>query len=78
MSKLPILNAREVLKALKKEEFFEFHRVGSHVQLKHEDGRRVTVPMHKGKDIGRGMLHSILEQSGIEPADFLKLLKKGS
>jgi len=76
MPKLPILRAREVLKALKTEGFFEFHRVGSHIQLKHEDGRRVTVPMHKGKDIGRGMLHSILEQAKIKPTDFLKLLEK--
>jgi predicted RNA binding protein YcfA (HicA-like mRNA interferase family) len=74
MPKLPILEAREILKALKKEGFFEHHQVGSHIQLKHKDGRRVTVPMHKGKDIGRGMLSSILKQAKIEPEKFRKLL----
>ena len=76
MPKLPILKAREVLKVLKKEGFFEFHRVGSHIQLKHEDGRRTTVPMHKGKDIGRGMLASILRQARINPEKLGELLGK--
>lgn len=74
MPKLPILKAREVIKVLKKEGFFEFHRVGSHIQLKHEDGRRTTVPMHKGKDVGRGMLASILRQAKIKPEKLSELL----
>jgi len=74
MPKLPILKAREVLKILKSEGFFEFHRVGSHIQLKHKDGRRVTVPMHKGKDTGRGMLSSILKQAKIKPERLRNLL----
>ena len=76
MSKLPVLKAREVLKVLKKEGFSEFHRVGSHIQLKHDDGRRTTVPMHKGKDIGRGMLASILRQAKIKPERLRELLGK--
>ena len=33
---------------------------GSHWQVEHPDGRRTTVPVHKGRDIGPGLLRKIL------------------
>ena len=33
---------------------------GSHWQFEHSDARRTTVPVHKGRDIGPGLLRKIL------------------
>ncbi len=48
---------------------------GSHVRLRHGDGRVTTVPVHSGHDIGRGLLRKILRDSEMTPEDFLNLLK---
>jgi predicted RNA binding protein YcfA (HicA-like mRNA interferase family) len=42
---------------------FGFERVrqkGSHVRLKHSDGRCTTVPVHSGETIHTGLLHKIV------------------
>jgi predicted RNA binding protein YcfA (HicA-like mRNA interferase family) len=33
---------------------------GSHWQYEHPDGRRTTIPVHKGQDIGPGLLRKIM------------------
>ena len=61
MPKLPSITAKELLSALAKAGFFEVRQKGSHVRLQHPDGRVVTVPVHQGQDIGRGLLAKIFE-----------------
>jgi len=36
----------------------------------HSDGRWVVVPMHKGKDLGKGILRKIIKDAGISVDDF--------
>ena len=74
MSKLPVIKSQELLKALKKMGFFEFHQVGSHLQMKHADGRRATIPVHRGKDVPRGTLHAILKQIGVAGEELVQNL----
>ena len=77
MPKLPIIKSRELIKALLEMGFMEFHRVGSHAQFKHpQDGRRITIPIHSGKDIKRKTLKSILDDLEISTEQFTRLLKK--
>ncbi len=74
MTRLPALRPREVIAALEKAGYDVVRVKGSHYQLHNPaSGRRVTVPFHGG-DVSRATLTSILTQSGIPPADFLKLL----
>ena len=47
MSRLPVLSAREVIRILEQMGFEIVRQRGSHVRLKHEDGRVVTVPVHR-------------------------------
>ncbi len=75
MPKLPIIKARELVKALKQLGFSEFHRVGSHAQFKHPDGRRTTVSIHSGKDIKKKTLKSIIADIDITIEEFIKILK---
>ena len=74
MTKFPAVKSQKLVKALQKMGFFGYHRVGSHVQFKHLDGRRTTVPVHSGKDIPRGTLRAVLKQINILPEEFRDVL----
>jgi predicted RNA binding protein YcfA (HicA-like mRNA interferase family) len=47
---------------------------GSHVRLRHSDGRVVTVPVHSGQDIGKGLLRKILRDAELSREEFINLL----
>ena len=64
-SKLPIVSAQELLDILARHGFVQVRQSGSHIILKHADGRRTTVPFHKGKNIGRGLLKQIMRDAGL-------------
>ena len=76
MPKIPVLKAKELIKILNSLGFFKFHQVGSHAQFKHPDGRRVTIPIHFNKDIGRKTLMGILKDIDVEIKDIAKLKRK--
>jgi len=46
---------------------------GSHAIYHHSDGRWTTVPMHKGRDLGKGILRKILKDAKISVAEFEQL-----
>jgi predicted RNA binding protein YcfA (HicA-like mRNA interferase family) len=71
MSKLPMISGQECIKALQKAGFEITKQKGSHIKLRRDD-RTVIVPNHK--ELDRGTLKSIIEQSGIEVDKFLELL----
>jgi predicted RNA binding protein YcfA (HicA-like mRNA interferase family) len=74
MSRLPILSGKKVIKALEQIGFEVVRQKGSHVRLKHEDGRVVTVPVHAGQDISRGLLRKILRDAELTPQKLKDLL----
>lgn len=43
--------------------------------MQHEDGRVVTIPVHSGKNIGRGLLRKILRDAEITREEFIELLE---
>ncbi len=73
--KLPVVKARECLKALERAGFYIDHQVGSHARLFHrtDPERKVTLPIHN-KDLPPGTLKSILKQAGMSAEEFLRLL----
>ena len=76
MKNLPALNARKVIKSLKKCGFIEDRQKGSHLILIHPDTKkRVVVPIHAGKTIKKPLLQSIIEDdAGMTIEAFLKLI----
>jgi len=76
MSRLPVLDASELLYALKKAGFEITRQRGSHARLRHPDGRVLTVPVHAGQDIGRGLLRKILRDAELSSDNLRELLKK--
>jgi predicted RNA binding protein YcfA (HicA-like mRNA interferase family) len=71
---MPQVTAREIVRFLKKQGFAKDRQDGSHLTLWHE-GRRVavTVPIHTGCDLGRGLAIRILKDAGYSVDDFLRL-----
>jgi predicted RNA binding protein YcfA (HicA-like mRNA interferase family) len=65
-----------VVKALQKAGFDVVRRRGSHVLVRHPDGRTTVVPIHKGEDLGRGLLRKTIHDADLTKEEFLELLKK--
>jgi predicted RNA binding protein YcfA (HicA-like mRNA interferase family) len=74
MPRLPQLTARELVRFLKSQGFVEDRQTGSHLTLWHE-GRQiaVTIPVHTGTDIARGLASRILKDAGFSVEDYLRL-----
>lgn len=54
--------------ALQRRGFKVLRQPGSHIRLEGPDGRKVTVPVHAGRDLPRGTLRNILQQAGLSEA----------
>jgi len=74
MTRLPSLTGEQVVKALGKAGFQVLRQRGSHIYLKHPDGRATVVPVHKGESVGRGLLRKIMQDAELSREEFLKLL----
>ena len=68
--------AKKVIKLLNKIGFEILRQRGSHVILKHPDGRVTVVPVHPGEDVGRGLLSKIIKDTRMTKEQFLKLLEE--
>ncbi len=66
--------ASKVIKALSKLGFKITRKHGSHVVLKHPDGRLTVVPVHSGEEIGSGLLLKIIKDTGLSKEEFVELL----
>lgn len=74
MARMPQVTAQELVRFLKAQGFTEDRQSGSHLTLWHKDRQiTVTVPMHTGRDIGRGLAIRILKDAGFTVEDFLRL-----
>jgi predicted RNA binding protein YcfA (HicA-like mRNA interferase family) len=64
--------AREVLARLQRAGFVIKRQSGSHIVLRHADGRQTYVAMHT-KDVPTGTFRSILKQAQLSEEEFQKL-----
>jgi predicted RNA binding protein YcfA (HicA-like mRNA interferase family) len=71
--KLPLLSGQQIVAALTRLGFIEVHRKGSHVKMRHVDGRVVVFPYHD--EVDRYTLKGALRDADIEIVDFLKEVK---
>jgi predicted RNA binding protein YcfA (HicA-like mRNA interferase family) len=74
MPRLPQLTARELITFLKSQGFVEDRQSGSHLTLWHAARKTsVTIPIHTGTDLGRGLAVRILKDAGFSVDDYLRL-----
>ena len=69
-------SAKRVIKALSTLGFKIVRKRGSHVVLKHVDGRLTVVPVHAGEEIGTGLLYKIIKDTGLSKEEFITILAK--
>ena len=62
MAKLPQITARELIKIISKIGFRTIRQEGSHIFLRHEDGRTTVIPNHPGEKLDRSLLNKILKK----------------
>ena len=62
MNKLPLIKAKVLIRSLEKLGFKVIRQEGSHVFLRHSDGRTTVIPNHPGEDLDRGLLNKILKK----------------
>lgn len=75
MPKVPSINGAKLIKALKKKGFVLNRISGSHHILIHQDKQiTVSVPVHKGTTLGKGITLAIIKDAEITTEEFLKLL----
>jgi len=72
MGKPPVLKPRQVTAILERLGFAEVRQRGSHKQYRHPDGRRTTVPFHRGRDISPILLRQIAKDIGLTVEELLK------
>ena len=73
MPKLSSISAKKLIKILLKVGFIKVRQRGSHVRLVHADGRKVTVPVHSGEKVRKGLLRKIIRDLQISVDEFNKL-----
>lgn len=75
MPKLPVVSGKELIKAFEKIGFVFIRQKGSHVIMKHQDNRVVTIPLQK--EIKKGTLKKgILNPLNISVEQLIEILKK--
>lgn len=74
--RLPVVNAKRVIRALQRAGFVVDRIVGSHhvMTLPGDPQRTVTVPLHAGRDLRPGTTRAIIKQAGFSVEEFTKLL----
>ena len=74
MTRMPQVTAHDLVRFLRAQGFVDDRQTGSHLTLWHEEGSvAVTVPVHAGCDLGRGLAVRILKDAGFTVEDYLRL-----
>jgi predicted RNA binding protein YcfA (HicA-like mRNA interferase family) len=58
---------QELLRILEADGWYKTGQKGSHLHLHHRiKPGLLVIPVHTGKEIGKGLLHSILKKAGLK------------
>jgi predicted RNA binding protein YcfA (HicA-like mRNA interferase family) len=74
MTTFPSITGSRLLRILGRMGFEVIRIKGGHHFLRHEDGRCTVVPVHKGENIGRGLLSQILKDCDISKEELREML----
>lgn len=75
MAKLPSVTGKDAIKAFAKAGFVLARTSASHHILKREGHpHRLSIPVHAGKTLGKGLLLSLIALAGLTKEEFFELL----
>ena len=61
------MRPQELVRMLEADGWYNTGQKGSHMHFRHPSkSGLLIVPMHSGKEIGKGLLHSILKKAGLK------------
>ncbi len=69
---MPQCSGGEAIRAFSELGYREVRQKGSHVFLKHEERRSISVPLHKS--LAKGTLRTLIRDAGITVEEFIELL----
>lgn len=72
MSRLPQVTAQELIRFLRGQGFVDDRQSGSHLTLWHE-GKKISITVHAGCDLGRGLAVRVLKDAGFTIDEYLQL-----
>ena len=73
-SVLPSYTSKKLIRFFKKQGWREDRQRGSHLSLVNPDGSKtITIPVHSGTDIGKGLFKRILNDAEISVEEFNRL-----
>ncbi|MDD4562541.1 MAG: type II toxin-antitoxin system HicA family toxin [Syntrophomonadaceae bacterium] len=75
MPPLPIISGKQAVKAFEKDGWQFNRRRGSHMILT-KPGMQSTLSIPDHKEIGRGLLKTLIKDSGLSVEEFVNLLKQ--
>jgi len=75
MPKVPRIDGNAAVRAFEKAGFVVVRQAGSHQIMKKRDHPSIlSIPVHRGKDVGTGLLASQIKAAGLTVEEFRKLL----
>jgi predicted RNA binding protein YcfA (HicA-like mRNA interferase family) len=75
MPKTPSISGEDAVRAFKRAGFFHVRTNGSHFILKKAGHPfHLSIPVHKGKKLGKGLLSSQISAAGLTLEQFIALL----
>lgn len=75
MTKTPRLTGGQVVERLRGAGFEAVRRRGSHVVMRHSDGRVTVVPVHAGEILGKGLMSKIRRDIAVDRESFILLMR---
>lgn len=75
MDKINPLSSKKVIKVLEKIGFAQVRQKGSHLFMRHPDGRTTLITVHPGEDIGKGMIRKIINDARLTRDEWLELIE---
>jgi predicted RNA binding protein YcfA (HicA-like mRNA interferase family) len=72
--KLPLVDPNKLIKILMLKGYRKIGQSGSHVQFKNGKGTIITIPVHPGRNVGRGLLRKIIRDIELTRDEFMNLL----
>ena len=77
MPKIPTIKAKQMITVATRIGFIHEHTSGSHhIFRRPSDRKHLSIPVHSGHDLGRGLTRSLIKDMDITPDEFIKHLKR--
>ena len=68
------LPAKKVVRALENIGFRQIRQKGSHLFMRHPDGRTTLIPIHPGEKIGKGLIRKIINDAELTRDRWFELI----